>query len=147
MKPIRRVLCATDFSAASRRALDTATALAKSTSATLTILHVLAPLIVVPEHYLDAAAMQQLDARARAWGIRELQKLSKRAHRAGVETTVLVRSGDPAEQIVGTIRALKADLAVTGTHGRRGVKKLFLGSVAQRVVALASCPVVTVRGS
>ena len=147
MKPIRHVLCATDFSTASRRALDAATALAKSSNAELTLLHVLAPLVVIPEQYLDAATMEQLDKRGRAWSIRELQKLSKRTTRAGVETTLLVRSGDPAEQIVRAGKAAKADLIVTGTHGRRGLKRLFLGSVAQRVVAMASSPVVTVRGA
>ena len=147
MKPIRQVLCATDFSTTSRRALDVATALAKSSSASLTILHVLAPPIWAPEQYLDAAAVAQLDKRGRAWSLGELHKLSKRAARSGVETMVLVRNGDPAEQIVRSSRAAKADLIVTGTHGRRGLKKLFLGSVAQRVVASASCPVVTVRGT
>lgn len=147
MKPIRHVLCATDFSATSRRALTAATVLAKSSSATLTILHVLAPPMVTPEQYLDASTMAQLDKRARAWSIGELQKLSKRTSRAGIETTVLVRHGDPAEQIVRASQAGKVDLIVTGTHGRRGLKRLFLGSVAQRVVTLASCPVVTVRGT
>ena len=146
MKPIRHVLCATDFSTTSRRALDAATALAKSSNAELTILHVLAPPVVVPE-YFDAAILAQLDKRGRAWGLRELQKLSKRTTRAGVETTVLVRPGDPAEQIVRASKAAKVDLIVTGTHGRRGLKRLFLGSVAQKVVALASCPVLTVRGA
>ena len=147
MKPIRRVLCATDFSTTSRRALDAATALARSSNAELTLLHVLAPPVVVPEQYLDTAIMEQLDKRGRAWSLRELQKLSRRTTRAGVETSVLVRPGDPAEQIVRAGKDAKADLIVTGTHGRRGLKRLFLGSVAQRVVALASCPVVTVRGT
>ena len=147
MKPIRHVLCATDFSTASRRALDAATALAKTSSAELTILHVLAPPVVVPEQYLDTAVLELLDKQGRAWSIRELQKLSKRTTRAGVETTVLVRPGDPAEQIVRASKTAKADLIVTGTHGRRGLKRFFLGSVAQRVVALASCPVLTVRGT
>ena len=147
MKPIRRVLCATDFSTTSRRALDAATALARSSNAELTLLHVLAPPVVVPEQYLDAATMEEIDKRGRAWSIRELQKLSRRTTRAGVETSVLVRPGDPAEQIVRAGKDAKADLIVTGTHGRRGLKRLFLGSVAQRVVALASCPVVTVRGT
>jgi nucleotide-binding universal stress UspA family protein len=147
MKPIRRVLCATDFSTTSRRALDAATALAKSSSATLTILHVLVSPIVLPEQYLDAATLEEFDKRGRAWSLRELQKLSRRTTRGGVETTVLVRAGDPAEQIVRAAKAAKADLIVTGTHGRSGLKRLLLGSVAQRVVALASCPVVTVRGT
>ena len=50
------------------------------------------------------------------------------------------------EQIVRTARGKKADMIVMGTHGRTGVSKLFLGSVAGRVVSLSSCPVLTVRG-
>jgi nucleotide-binding universal stress UspA family protein len=140
-------MCATDFSAASSRALDTATTLARSSGAALTLVHVLAPLVGTPDLYLDESSIEQFGKQARAWSIRELQKLSRRTTRAGVETTLLVRNGDPAEQIVRAGRAAKADLIVTGTHGRRGFKKLFLGSVAQRVVALATCPVVTVRGA
>lgn len=147
-EPIRRILCATDFSTASRRALETATALAKSSGAALTIAHVLAPLAVVtPAQYLDVAMIERLEQQARVWSVRELQKLTKRTSRAGIVTTLLVRNGDPAEQIVRAGRAGKADLIVVGTHGRRGLKKLFLGSVAQRVVSLATCPVVTVPGA
>jgi nucleotide-binding universal stress UspA family protein len=146
MKPIRHVLCATDFSPASRRAVDVAAVLAKTMNAALTLVHVLAPPIVTPEQYLDALTLAQLDTRARAWSLRELQRLSKRTTRAGVETRLLLRHGEPAEQIVRASRSGKADLIVTATHGRTGLRRLFLGSVAQRVLALASCPVVTVRG-
>jgi len=146
MKAIRHVLCATDLLTTSGRTVDTAMALAKHANATLTIVHILAPPVVVPEQYLDAGAMDQLEKRGRAWGLRELQKLSVRANRAGVETSVLLRNGEPADQIVRAGRAMKADLIVTGTHGRHGISRLFLGSVAQRVAASASCPVVTVRG-
>ena len=146
MKPIRHVLCATDLLTTSRGTLETAMALAKYANATLTILHVLASPVVVPEQYLDAVTMDQLQKRARTWALKELQKRSVRANRAHVATSVLLRNGEPAEEIVRTGRATKADLIVTGTHGRRGLPRLFLGSVAQRVAASASCPVVTVRG-
>jgi nucleotide-binding universal stress UspA family protein len=146
MKPIRHVLCATDLLTTSRHTFETAIVLAKSANATLTILHVLAPPVVVPEQYLDALTLDRLQKRIRAWALKELQKLSVRANRANVETSVLLRNGEPAEEIVRTGRATKADLIVTGTHGRRGLQRLFLGSVAQRVAASASCPVVTVRG-
>ena len=116
MKPIRHVLCATDLLTTSRNTIET------------------------------AMALDQLQKRARAWGLKERQKLSVRANRANVGTSVLLRNGEPAEEIVRTGRTTKADLIVTGTHGRRGLQRLFLGSVAQRVVASASCPVVTVRG-
>ena len=145
MKPIRRVLCATDLSAMSRKALETATELAKSTNATVTILHVSPAPVFAPEEVLDARTMERLQTRIRAWGLRELQKLSKRTSREGVTTSFLLRNGEPADQIVRAAKADKADLVVMGTHGRRGLTRLFLGSVAQRVVSLAPCAVVTVR--
>jgi universal stress protein A len=145
MKPIRRVLCATDLSAMSRKALETATVLATSTKATLTILHVSPPPVFGPDEILDARTMDRLQKRNRAWGIRELQKLSKRTSHAGVTTSLLLRDGEPADQIIRAARTDKVDLIVMGTHGRKGLARLFLGSVAQRVVSLAPCPVVTVR--
>ena len=146
MKPIRHVLCATDLLSTSRETFDTALTLAKSANATLTILHVVAPPVVMPEQYLDALTLGRLQKRVRAWALKEVQKLSVRANSAKVETSVLLRNGEPAEQIVRAGRATHADLIVTGTHGRTGLTRMFLGSVAQRVAAAASCPVVTVRG-
>ena len=102
--------------------------------------------MVVPEQLLDAMTMDRLQKRIRAWGIRELQKLSVRTNRDGVTTSVLLRAGEPADQIIRAARSEKADLIVMGTHGRRGLTRLFMGSVAQRVVGLAPCAVVTVRG-
>jgi nucleotide-binding universal stress UspA family protein len=147
MKPIRRVLHASDFSAASRRAFATAVAMAKSLDAKLTIVYVLAPVgPTVPEQYLDAVTLDQLNKQARHWSARQLDKLAGNAKRAGVRATTLLREGDPAHQIVRAGRSTRADLIVVGTHGRRGLQKFFLGSVAERVVAMALCPVVTVRG-
>jgi nucleotide-binding universal stress UspA family protein len=147
MKRIRRILYASDFSAASRRAFAAAVTMAKSLDAKLTIVYVLAPVVAtVPEQYLDAVTLDQLDKQARQWTARQLHKLAGNAKRAGVRATTLLREGDPADQIVRAGRSTRADLIVVGTHGRRGLPKFFLGSVAERVVAMAPCPVVTVRG-
>jgi nucleotide-binding universal stress UspA family protein len=109
---------------------------------------VIAPLIAtVPEQQLDAVTLDQLHKRARQWSAQQLRRLADRAGTAGVRATPLLREGDPADQIVRAARSTKADLVVVGTHGRRGLPKFFLGSVAERVVARASCPVVTVRGT
>jgi nucleotide-binding universal stress UspA family protein len=121
-------------------------ALAKSQKAKLTIMHVLAPIVLVPEQYLDAVTMDRLQKEARQWSTRQLAGVATRAKKAGVKASVLLREGDAADQIVRACRSTKSDLIVMGTHGRRGLQKLFLGSVAERVVATASCPVVTVRG-
>lgn len=147
MKPIRRVLYASDFSAASRRAFAAAVTIAKSLDAKLTIVYVLAPVgPTVPEQYLDAVTLDQLDKQARQWCARQLDKLAGQAKRAGVRATTLLREGYPADQIVRAGRSTQADLIVVGTHGRQGLPKFFLGSVAERVIAMAPCPVVTVRG-
>jgi nucleotide-binding universal stress UspA family protein len=146
MKRIRRILHATDFSPASRRAFDAALAMAKSLNARLTIAYVLAPVVTVPDQYLDAATLDRLDRQAREWSSEHLDRLAARAKRAGVKATVVLRDGDPADQIVRACRTTKSDLIIVGTHGRRGLPKFFLGSVAERVVSTASCPVVTVRG-
>jgi nucleotide-binding universal stress UspA family protein len=146
MKRIQRILHATDFSPASRRAFDTALTMAKSLNARLTIASVLPPLVTVPDQYIDAVMIDRLDRQAREWSTKHLNNLAARARKAGVKVAVVLRDGDPADQIVRACRASGADLIVVGTHGRRGLPRFFLGSVAGRVVTMASCPVVTVRG-
>jgi nucleotide-binding universal stress UspA family protein len=75
-----------------------------------------------------------------------MDRLVKRAVDAGVRATPLfVENGIPAEEIVRAAEQAKTDVLVLGTHGRTGVMKLLLGSVAARVIATASCPVLTVR--
>jgi nucleotide-binding universal stress UspA family protein len=146
MTRIRQILYATDFSTTSRKALDTALALARAQNCKLTVLNVLAPIVLMPEQYLDAMTMDRLQKQAREWSTRQLTALATRAKKAGVKASVLLREGDAAEQIVRTSRTTKSDLIVMGTHGRRGLQKFLLGSVAERVLRAAPCPVVTVRG-
>jgi nucleotide-binding universal stress UspA family protein len=146
MKRIRRILHATDFSPASRHAFDVALAMAKSLNARLTVAYVLAPVVTVPDQYIDAATLDRLDRQAREWSTAHLDRLAARAKKAGVKATVVLRDGDPADQIVRTCRATNSDLIVVGTHGRRGLQKFLLGSVAERVVSTAPSPVLTVRG-
>jgi nucleotide-binding universal stress UspA family protein len=146
MTRISRILYASDFSNASRRAFGTALTMARSARATLTVCHVMLPIVpVVPEHYLDATTFDRLEDEARRYSTRQLARLAARARKTGVRVATLVVQGDPAEQIVRATRTTRADLLVMGTHGRRGFSKFLLGSVAGRVVATARCPVVTVR--
>lgn len=145
-KRIRNILCATDLGSTPSAVLQTAATLAQSTGATLTILHVLRPPVFSPGQTLDALTMDRLQKRARAWAVTSLQRLSSRIARDGVQTTLALRDGEPADEIVRAARATKADFIVMGTHGRKGLTRLFMGSVAQRVVSLAPCAVVTVRG-
>ena len=146
MKRIRQILHGTDFSPASRRAFDSALSIAKSLNAKVTFVHVLPPIVMIPDQYLDVVTLDRLDRQAREWSMRQLDRLVARAKKQGVKAVRMLRKGDPAAQIVAGCRASKSDLIVLGTHGRRGLPKFFLGSVAERVVSMASCPVVTVRG-
>jgi len=147
MLPIRHVLCATDLNGNSRRAFDAATTVAKATDATLVILHVSRPPVFPRDARLDAPTTERLRKRARARDLKRLQKLSAQARRRGVTAAVLLREGEPGDQIVRAGRAARVDLIVMGTRGRRGLQRLSLGSVARHVAASAPCPVMTVRGT
>jgi nucleotide-binding universal stress UspA family protein len=144
---MRRLLFASDFSKASTKAFATAVALAKATHADMTILHVLVPITpLVPEQYIAGTTLDKLNADSRQWAQEQVAKLTARAKKGGIRAIGLTTTGDPAEHIVRAARAKRADLIVLGTHGRTGLNRFFVGSVAQRVIASATCPVVTVRG-
>jgi nucleotide-binding universal stress UspA family protein len=142
------VLFATDFSRTSRKAFTTAVRLAKTHGGRLTILHVRAPITaMVPENYLATPTWEEIDREGRARVNRELEKLRRKAGDSGVRASILVVDGEPSQHIVRAARSKHADLLVLGTHGRTGLSKFLLGSIANRVVATAPCPVVTVRGN
>ncbi|HKT80934.1 MAG TPA: universal stress protein [Vicinamibacterales bacterium] len=146
MKRIRSVLFATDLSNASNAAFAAAIALAGRYRASLTVLHVISPLIpLVPEQTLAVGAWRDIENETRVWATRRIAKLVERARRVGVQAVGRIVDGEPATQIVRAARASKTGVLVIGTHGRTGVSRLLLGSVAQRVVGAASCPVLTVR--
>ena len=148
MTRIRRILVATDFSKTSAKALAGAIDLAKAQRAKLTILHAYVGLVpLVPEQYIEAGTWDRIDTESRRWAERQLVKLAARARKSGVRATSALVIGDPSRQIVRTARGLRADLIVVGTHGRQGLTRFFLGSVAERVIATAACPVMTIRGA
>jgi len=147
MSRIRRILHPSDFSRASGAAFSQAVALAKTNNAELLVVHVLAPILpMLGDGYVSPKVYEDLVASARGYGKKNLDALVAKAKKAGVRATSVLLEGVAHEQIVRTARRLRADLVVVGTHGRTGLAKVFLGSVAGRVVAIASCPVMTVRG-
>ena len=144
---IRRVLHPTDFSRASGAAFTRALAEARVARASLLIVHVLAPVIpMAGEGYVSPSAYQQMAEAGRAWAQRQMNRLLARARTARVRARGMLLEGVAHEQIVRAARRQRADLIVIGTHGRTGVARFFLGSVAARVTATAPCPVLTVRG-
>jgi nucleotide-binding universal stress UspA family protein len=146
MSQVRRILFASDFSKASGKAFATALTMARANRAMLTILHVIVPFMpVLPEQYLNAATWEQIDSQARRSSQQQLRRLTEKAKKTGVRAIGLLLEGDPAQQIARATRSKRADLLIVGTHGRTGLAKFFVGSVASRLVATVSCPVVTVR--
>jgi len=144
MPRFRRILCATDFSPASKRAFATALAMAKQYRAALLIAHVRPSILPVGEGYVPPRTYEALDVADRRAAQAKLARLIARAKTAKVRARALLLEGIPHEQIAH--RARRADLVVMGTHGRTGLPRFILGSVAGRVLTLARCPVLTVRG-
>jgi nucleotide-binding universal stress UspA family protein len=139
------IVYATDFSPASRAAFAKAVQLAKRERAPLTITHVmLPPLLMMGDGYVPPSAWEQINRAQRKMSQKKLDAVVARARAAGVRARGLLLEGQPSEQILRAAR--RAALLVIGTHGRTGVARFILGSVAGRVVAGARCPVVTVRG-
>jgi nucleotide-binding universal stress UspA family protein/predicted phosphoribosyltransferase len=136
---MHEILAAIDFSGPSQRACDFAVELAKAHDAELVLLHVVEPL---PAYLVDAASEEAvLGAEARALADRA-EVL--RPHVRSLQT--LLVAGHPYEQIVRVADERKVDLVTVGTHGRRGLARAVLGSVAERVVRTCPRPVVTVPG-
>lgn len=143
---VRRILCPTDLSPASRPALAAATRAAQAGEAELLVVHVVPPVTRIPEIYVaSTATFATFQRSVRAPAQRQLDQLLARARAAGVPASGRLLQGVPHEQIIRTARAWRADVIIMGTHGWTGLPRAFLGSVAARVVALAPCPVLTVR--
>lgn len=147
MRRFRRILHPTDFSGASAPAFRMALDLARADRAELTIAHVVSPIFpVAGEGYMPPRVYADLARSQRRHAVRQLERLVDRARKARVRARPLVLEGSPHERIARAARARRADLVIMGTHGRGAMAKLFLGSVAERVVGSAPCPVLTVRG-
>jgi len=147
MKGVRRILHPTDFSRASGAAFLKAVALAKESRAELLLVHVLLPTTpFIGDGYISPKTYEELEASARRGAHRELAKVVAKAQKAKARVKAVLLEGVPYDRIARAARSKRADLIVMGTHGRSGLSKFFLGSVAERVIALAPCPVLTVRG-
>jgi nucleotide-binding universal stress UspA family protein len=141
---IRTVLCPTDFSEFSRRAIEHAVAIARWNEAKLTLLHVYPFLLPRGGDAPYFPSGLPLDAATRARLLRDLETAAEPARAAGLAPELLLIEGDPSEEILRQARMRPADLIVMGTHGRRGFERWMLGSVADRVVHKAECAVLTV---
>jgi nucleotide-binding universal stress UspA family protein len=145
-RAFRRILHPSDFSPASGPAFRRALELAKANRSQLLVVHVLPVLPMIPDAYIAATTYDELQRGRQLSAQKHLDRLVRKAKRAGVPASgILLDVGVPAERITRLARARHADVIVMGTHGRTGLTRALMGSVAARVVATAACPVLTVR--
>ena len=140
MRKLRNILIATDFSPASRPAFRSAVELAAESGARLWIAHAIPaiPAGRIPRMYQDMDAFLQAEADKR------LRALTGAARARGATARALALRGLPHEAVRRAARAHRVELIVLGTHGRTGLKRALLGSVATRIIATAPCPVLSV---
>jgi nucleotide-binding universal stress UspA family protein len=146
MLPFRKILCPTDFSEPSFKAMDAAVELAQHFDARLLLVHVVSPVPVVPAPEAPAGFnvalyQQELETSAK----RSLADLIKERIPSEVKVEARVLLGNPAGEIVQIAGSEGVDLIVIAAHGLTGWRRIIFGSVASRVVRLATCAVLTVH--
>jgi nucleotide-binding universal stress UspA family protein len=141
--PSQHILVPMDFSESSNQALDYAITFASKLQARLTVLHVVevfplgsADMTTVPEAYIEDLKME---------ADRTMQSYLARITAAGLTGDIVVKHGPVFQEIMEVAKTQHVDLIIMGTHGRTGLSHLFLGSVAERLVRFAPCPVLVVR--
>ena len=142
-----RILVAIDGSSTSLRGLDEALRLAKTTGGRLLLVHVVNELVVVGD-YAPASYYESFIESMRESGMKVLADAAARVRRADVpceQKLIETLGGRAADEIVGEAKRWPADLIVLGTHGRRGLKRLAMGSDSELVLRLAPVPVLMVR--
>ena len=145
MRQYQRILCPVDFSSYSKAALEEGASLAKSMGAELSVLHAYQnPAYVLPMSGYVGPTADMLN-KIREQLAAELEALAAPYRKQGIKTETLVLEGVPYKSIVDHAAEWHADLIVMDTHGRTGISHALTGSVAERVVRLAPCPVLITR--
>lgn len=153
MYEIRKILCPMDFSDTSLRALRTAVGLAERLGSSLTLLHVVEPAPSVaaapPEAYIATPGLTygsavEYERQMREEAQKQMNIIIEGHVPKSLGVTAAVQIGDEARGIVNYADEGDFELVVMGTHGRTGIKRALLGSVAEKVVRHAHCPVMTI---
>lgn len=145
MLPIERILCPTDFSDPSYEGLKAAVELAEHFSAELTLVHIISPVPTLvgagaPTGFHIPAVLKEMDGKAAEM----LEAVKTKRVSKSIKTRTMVIHGKPADQIVRKAEEERADIIVIATHGQSGWQRFISGSVTERVVRMASCPVLAV---
>lgn len=140
-----RIIVPTDFSSCSEEAWRLAQRLAGMSGAELVLTHVLTEAPLFREGPFIMPKVREVFEAARSFADAALQEWVAKARVEGLSARAALRSGVAYQEIVTLAVDERADLIVIGTHGRGGIDRALLGSVADRVIRLAPCPVLTVR--
>lgn len=138
---IHRILYATDFSTASRTALPVVAALARRYGAEVYLANVRSPLpytMATPEAVCVVERKREHEARA------AMDQLLQSPELQGLATSVIIEAGEAAEELKRAVQDYDIDLAIVGTHGRTGLMRLLIGSLAEELFRTLDCPVLTV---
>jgi universal stress protein A len=145
-KLFHRIVVPTDFSDCAEEAWKLAQRVAETLQSEVILVHVfVAPPIYGDPLTISADKTWEVYEKAQQWVAEALDKTAAQAKDKGVTVRPIMRTGSPVQEIVDLARSEQAGLVIMGTHGRGGMSRVLLGSVADRVIRLAPCPVLTVR--
>ncbi len=145
MLKIQRILCPIDFSGFSSKAYDYAESLARHYGAKLFLEHVVRPVTEPYAYWMYPGGVVYISSGLRASAEKQLQEFLKTHAHNGTPTERVVREGVATESILSFAEEQRMDLIVMGTHGRQGFDHLRMGSVTEKVLRKARCPVLAVR--
>jgi nucleotide-binding universal stress UspA family protein len=140
-----KILHPTDFSDCAEKAQALAVDLVGKLGGEIIFLQVLIETPLYGEGVLDTAQVQRVYDAQRKWSEEALEARAAELRQRGIKASWRLQAGVPFEMIVKIAEEERADMIVIGTHGRSGLNRVLLGSVAERVIRLAPCPVLTVR--
>ncbi|PWW81830.1 MULTISPECIES: universal stress protein [Prosthecochloris] len=142
MIKIRRILCPVDFSEASRKAVRYAHEFAKGMGASLVLLNVVEPRPMAVDMSLSYVPLEEdLEKAAKE----DLEEIIRTEREKGIEVQADVQIGTPSETILEKAEELDVNLIIVGSHGKTGLSRILMGSVAESVVRKAKCPVLIVK--
>lgn len=144
MVTIKKIVCALDLSDLCSRVVEYAVTMAKTFGADITVVYVTPSLHQYTALEIQPKAIEMFVGELSAGAEKNMEKAMEE-HFAGVKAEARVVPGNPAEEIINTAESVNADLIVMGTHGRKGVKLIVFGSVAEKVVKNSKIPVLTVH--
>lgn len=144
MVKFEKILCPVDFSMSSDRALDYALALARVQASEVSVMHVLPRVLADPDIYPYLAEPVLTSGETRERAVEQLGAFVHRVLERGIAADVILEDGDVVDAVVKKAEKISADLIVIGTHGRRGFRRLLLGSVTERLLRQSTVPVLSV---